>query len=79
MVEALLHNTVLDQARFTGSDLSNMSGKGMSLIGADLRGAIFNNLDPRELDLSEVRITIDQALLLLAPLGVVIDAPDAAS
>lgn len=79
MVEVLLHNTVLDQVRFNGSDLSNMSGKGMSLVGADLRGAIFNNLDPRELDLSEVSITIDQALLLLAPLGLVIDVPDAAS
>jgi uncharacterized protein YjbI with pentapeptide repeats len=79
MVEALLHNTVLDQVRFNGSDLSNMSGKGMSLVGADLRGAIFNNLDPRELDLSEVNITIDQALLLLAPLGVIIDVPDPAN
>ncbi len=78
MVEALLHNTVLDRVCFDGSDLSNVSGKGMSLVGADLRGASFNNLDPRKLDLSGVRITADQALLLLAPLGIVIDMFDAA-
>jgi fluoroquinolone resistance protein len=77
MIEALLHNTILDDACFTGSDLSNVSGKGMSLAGADLRGASFNNLDPRQLDLTGVRITPDQALLLLAPLGVAVDMPDA--
>jgi len=77
MVEALLHNTVLDGACFTGSDLCNISGKGLRLVGADLRGASFNNLDPRRLDLTGVQITADQALLLLAPLGVAIDSTDA--
>jgi fluoroquinolone resistance protein len=69
MVEALLHNTVLDQACLCGSDLSNISGKGMSLAGADLRAASFNNLDPRTLDLTGVRITPDQGWMLLATLG----------
>ncbi|MCZ6658828.1 MAG: pentapeptide repeat-containing protein, partial [Gammaproteobacteria bacterium] len=58
---------------FTGTDLSNIHGKGMSLVGADLRGAIFNNLNPREIDLTGVRITLDQALWLLDPMGVVIE------
>jgi uncharacterized protein YjbI with pentapeptide repeats len=78
MVEALLHNAMLDGVCFHGSDLSNVSGKGMSLLGADLRGASFNNLDPRELDLSGVKITPDQTLLLLRPLGVEVDLDDEA-
>ena len=73
MVEALLHNTVLDQVCFSGTDLSNVSGRGMSLAGADLRGASFNNLDPRELDLSGVQITPDQGLTLLAVLGLAVE------
>jgi len=73
MVEALLHNCLLDGALFTGSDLSNISGRGMSLKGADLRGATFNNLDPREIDLDGVKITLEQTLWLLAPLGVEVD------
>ncbi len=74
MVEALLHNCVLDDALFTGSDLSNISGRGMSLKGADLRGATFNNLNPREIDLDGVKITLDQTLWLMASLGVEVDA-----
>lgn len=73
MVEALLHNCVLDDAVFTGSDLSNISGRGMSLKGADLRGATFNNLNPREIDLDGVQITLEQTLWLLIPLGVEVD------
>ena len=73
MVEALLHNCVLDDAVFTGSDLSNISGRGMSLKGADLRGATFNNLNPREIDLYGVQITLEQTLWLLLTLGVEVD------
>ena len=73
MVEALLHNCGLDDAVFTGSDLSNNSCRGMSLKGADLRGAIFYNLNPREIDLQGVQITLAQTLWLLVPLGVEVD------
>ena len=73
MVEALFHNAMLEEVSFAGSDLSNISGKGMSLAGADLRAASFNNLDPRELNLTGVRMTPDQGLLLLATLGLDID------
>jgi hypothetical protein len=43
------------------------------LAGADLRGAVFNNLDPRVIDLRGVRITPAQVAMLVEPLGVVID------
>lgn len=73
MIEVLAHNTVLDEACFDGSDLSNLSGRGMSIRGADLRGARFNNLNPREIDLSGVRITVEQAPWLLDALGIVLE------
>ncbi|MEE8079356.1 MAG: pentapeptide repeat-containing protein [Pseudomonadales bacterium] len=75
MIEAAIHNCVLDDATFTGSDLSNISGTAVSLKGADLREAIFNNLDPRKIDMTGARITPAQTLWLLEPLGVIVE-PD---
>jgi len=75
MVEAAIHNCVLDDVTFTGSDLSNVSGTAVSLKGADLREALFNNLDPRKIDMTGVRITPAQTLWLLEPLGVIVE-PD---
>lgn len=75
MIEAAIHNCVLDEATFTGSDLSNISGTAVSLRGADLRGALFNNLDPRKVDMTGARITPAQTLWLLEPLGVIVE-PD---
>jgi uncharacterized protein YjbI with pentapeptide repeats len=74
MIEVVLNNTVLEDAVFTGSDLSNAQGKGISLKGADLRGAIFNRLDPGNIDLTGVRITLEQTQYLLEPLGLIISA-----
>jgi len=76
MIEAVLHETTLDEAVLSGSDLSNVSGRGLSLRGADLRGAVFNSLDPRRVDLDGVRISLEQTLCLLEPLGVIVE-PDA--
>ena len=76
MVEALLHNCVLDNTILNGSDLSNISASALSLKGADLRSATFNNLDPRQIDLSGTRIDLAQTLWLLAPLGVNVDTGD---
>jgi len=74
LVEALLHNTVLDDALLTGTDLCNVQGRGLSLKGVDLRRARFNNLDPRVLDLTGVRISAAQALWLLEPLEIRVEA-----
>lgn len=75
MIEMQLHNTVLTEAVFRGSDICNVSGSGISLRGADLREATFNNLDPRTIDLEGVQINLEQALVLLEPLGVIVDGP----
>jgi fluoroquinolone resistance protein len=74
MIEVILDNTVLEDVVFTGSDLSNAQGKGISLQGADLRGAVFNRLDPGKINLNGVRITLEQTQFLLEPLGVIISA-----
>ncbi len=72
MIEVGLNNSVLEDVVFTGSDLSNAHGKGISLEGADLRGAVFNHLDPRSINLTGVRITLEQTQFLLEPLGVIV-------
>jgi fluoroquinolone resistance protein len=72
MIEMQLHNASLEEVILNGSDLCNVTGTALSLQGADLRGAIFNNLDPRHIDLEGVRITLEQSLQLLEPLGVIV-------
>lgn len=72
MIEMQLHNASLDDVVLNGSDLSNVTGTALSMKGADLRGAIFNNLDPRKIDLEGVRVTLEQSLQLLEPLGVIV-------
>jgi fluoroquinolone resistance protein len=76
MIEVILTNSVLEDVVFTGSDLSNAQGEGLSLQGADLRGALFNRLDPASINLSGVRITLEQTRYLLEPLGVIIAERD---
>ncbi|MEQ8859377.1 MAG: pentapeptide repeat-containing protein [Pseudomonadales bacterium] len=73
LTEAVLDDCSLRDADLSGCDLHNLSGRRLVLAGADLRGATFNCLDPRLLDLSGVRITPEQVPMLLAPLGVIID------
>jgi len=76
MIEMQLHNACLEDVILNGSDLSNVTGTALSMKGADLRGAIFNNLDPRNIDLEGVRITLEQSLQLLEPLGVIVTLDD---
>jgi fluoroquinolone resistance protein len=73
LIEALLDDCCLRDATLVDCDLHNLSGRAMVLAGADLRGAVFNNLDPRVIDLRGVRITPAQVAMLVEPLGVVID------
>ena len=55
------------------SALENIEGRGLVLIGADLRGATFNNLNPREMDLTGVRVDAEQGMLLLQAMGIRFD------
>ena len=53
---------------------STTSRRGVSTcVGADLRDARFNRLDPREIDLTGVRMDAEQGLEVLRTLGIQID------
>lgn len=73
LTEAIFNQANLAEAELAGSDITGIETQGLSLAGADLRGATFNNLDPRTMDLAGVRVTAEQALMLLAPLGIEVD------
>lgn len=70
MVHSLWHDASLERALLTGSTLDNIEGRGLTLRGADLRGCRFNNLDPRQIDLTDVQIELEQGLVLLRTLGI---------
>lgn len=70
LVHSVWHNAVLERAQLAGSTLDNIEGKGLVLRGADLRGCRFNNLDPREIDLTDVQVELEQGLVLLHTLGI---------
>ena len=64
MTETLLHGTNLQRACLQNNEMHNLAAEGLSLQGADLRGSIFNNLDPRLIDLSDVIMTPEQMVYL---------------
>ena len=76
MIEAVFHNCALDEAELRGSDLCNISAQALSLIGADLRDTTFNNLNPKNIDLSGVRVGLEQAMQLLEALEIIVEVSD---
>jgi fluoroquinolone resistance protein len=67
------HNASLRDANLAGCDLDNIDAHGLVLAGADLRDARFNGLDPRRIDLTGVRMHVEQGLEVLRTLGLEID------
>jgi fluoroquinolone resistance protein len=72
LIHSIWHNAVLERANLAGSTLDNIEGKGLVLRGADLRGCQFNNLDARQIDLTDVQVELEQGLTLLQTLGIVV-------
>ncbi|MEM7080456.1 MAG: pentapeptide repeat-containing protein [Pseudomonadota bacterium] len=75
MLEACLDYCDLSDADLSGSTLHNLSGRGMTLTGVDLRGAQFNTINAARIDLSGVKIYTSQVADILSPLGIEI-SPD---
>ena len=73
MIDVLAHNCSLAGADLSGSELSGLTGSGLDLAGADLRGASFNTLDPRQVNLTGVRMGLSQGLAILDRLEILID------
>ncbi len=67
------HDASLNDANLSDCDLDNIEARGLDLRGADLRDARFNRLDPREIDLTGVRLYAEQGLEVLRTLGIKID------
>ena len=67
------HNASLNDANLSGCELDNIEARGLDLRGADLRDARFNRLDPREIDLTGVKMFAEQGLEVLRTLGIEID------
>ena len=67
------HNASLNDADLSGCELDNIEARGLDLRGADLRDARFNRLDPREIDLTGVKMYAEQGLEVLRTLGIEID------
>ncbi len=67
------HNAALNDADLSGCELDNVEARGLDLRGADLRDARFNRLDPREIDLTGVKMYAEQGLEVLRTLGIEIE------
>ena len=67
------NNASLNEADLSGCELDNVEARGLDLRGADLRDARFNKLDPREIDLTGVRMYAEQGLEVLRTLGIEIE------
>ena len=75
-MEAIFNQATLKKANLAGSDICGIEAHGLTLVGADLRGTTFNNLDVRVTDLTGAKLRPEQALMLLTPLGIDIDVDD---
>ncbi len=73
MSHSVWNNASLNDANLSGCELDNIEARGLDLRGADLRDARFNRLDPREIDLTGVRMYAEQGLEVLRTLGIEID------
>lgn len=74
LLECCLDYCDLSEANLSGSELHNIVATGLTLKGADLRGATFNNLDPTRIDMRDVRLYYSQLVYVVEPLGLQIDA-----
>jgi fluoroquinolone resistance protein len=72
-LEACFDYCDMTDADLSGSEFHNINAVGLSIQGADLRGCSFNNIDPREIDLTGVRIYFSQLAALLEPLGIIVE------
>lgn len=70
MIEACLDYVDLSKSNLQDSELHNIAAIGLIITDADLRGATFNNLNPRDIDLEGVKLHPSQLLMLVEPLGV---------
>jgi len=70
LAHAVLHNCDLSNSELIDCELDNVDAARLVLKGANLRGSRFNNLNPKEIDLSGAQVDADQALGLLAALGI---------
>lgn len=70
LAHAVLHNCDLRNARLTDCELDNLDAARLTLTGANLCGSRFNNLNPKEIDLTGAQVDADQALSLLSALGI---------
>lgn len=73
MSHSVWNDASLNDADLSGCELDNIEARGLDLRGADLRDARFNRLDPREIDLTGVRMDAEQGLEVLRTLGIEID------
>ena len=70
LVHAVMHNCDLSKAEITDCELDNLEAVRLVLADSNLTGSRFNNLNPREIDLTGAKVDADQALGLLAALGI---------
>jgi len=73
LTHSIWHDASLAGADLSGCILDNIEARGLVLVGADLRDARFNRLDPRQIDLTGVRMNAEQGLEVLRTLGIEID------
>ena len=70
LAHALFNNCDLSEAQLLDCELDNIEGTRLSLKNANLCGSRFNNLNPKEIDLTGAQVDADQALGLLSALGI---------
>lgn len=73
LAHAVFQNCDLSNSTVTNCELDNIETQNLSLAGTDLRGTRFNSLDPRHVDLRGAKIDADQALGLLAVMGIEVE------
>ena len=73
LLEACLDYVDLSEANLANSDLHNIAATGLVITGADLRGATFNNLNPHDIDLRDVKLYASQLLMLVEPIGIQVE------
>ena len=72
-IELILDNSDLTGAYLIHNEMHNMSADTLTLRGADLRGSSFNTINPRAIDLEDVRVTPEQLLYLAEALGILVE------
>ncbi len=70
MLEASLEYTDFTEADLSNNEMHGISANGVTLRGADLRGTTWSNLDPRQIDLTGVKLLYEQLPALIEPLEI---------